>query len=161
MEAVLVPIYSTSSASSGNATQLQGRPVSATGPSAGHTLVWSGSAWVPSTGTPGPTGPAGVDGTKWYSGPGAPSGTFGNSGDYWLNSTSGVLFGPKLSGAWGGGLQLQSGPQGPTGVTGPAGTNGTNGVTGPSGAIGATGPKTSSWTISLPWSGLVMSVGWK
>ena len=150
-----MPIYSTSSASSGNATQLQGRAISASAPSAGHTLVWSGSAWVPSTGSPGPTGPAGNDAAAWYDGVVAPPSNLGKSGDWYINTASGILFGPKASGSWGNGLPLQSGPNGPTGpsgvtgatgpiVTGPTGLGATGptgpGVTGPTGLRGVTGP---------------------
>lgn len=136
-----MPIYSTSSASSGNATQLQGRAISATAPVAGHCLVWSGSAWAPLTGTPGPTGPAGNDAAAWYDGTVAPPSNLGKSGDWYVNTASGILFGPKASGSWGAGLPLQSGPNGPTGPggsTGPTGMSPT-GPTGPTG-IGATGP---------------------
>ena len=133
-----MPIYSTSSASSGNATQLQGRAVSATAPAAGHCLVWSGSAWVPSTGTPGPTGPAGNDAAAWYNGTVVPPSNLGMSGDWYINTASGILFGPKASGSWGNGLPLQSGPNGPTGPSGVTGATGPI-VTGPTG-LGATGP---------------------
>ena len=133
-----MPIYSTSSASSGNATQLQGRAISASAPAAGHTLVWSGSAWVPSTGSPGPTGPAGNDAAAWYNGVVAPPSNLGKSGDWYINTASGILFGPKASGSWGNGLPLQSGPNGPTGPSGVTGATGPI-VTGPTG-LGATGP---------------------
>ena len=133
-----MPIYSTSSPSSGNATQLQGRAVSSTAPLAGHALVWSGSAWVPSTGTPGPTGPAGNDAAAWYSGTVVPPSNLGKSGDWYIDTTAGRLYGPKASGSWGAGIMLQSGPQGPTGSGGPTGPSGV-GPTGPTG-LGATGP---------------------
>jgi hypothetical protein len=145
-----MPIYSTSSASSGNATQLQGRAISATAPVAGHCLVWSGSAWAPLTGTPGPTGPAGNDAAAWYDGTVAPPSNLGKSGDWYINTASGILFGPKASGSWGNGLALQSGPNGPTGpggATGPTGMSPT-GPTGPTGigATGATGPRVTGPT---------------
>ena len=133
-----MPIYSTSSPSSGNATQLQGRAVSSTAPLAGHALVWSGSAWVPSTGTPGPTGPAGNDAAAWYSGTVVPPSNLGKSGDWYIDTAAGRLYGPKASGSWGSGILLQSGPQGPTGSGGATGPSGA-GPTGPTG-LGATGP---------------------
>jgi len=140
-----MPFFSISTPSSGNATQLQGRSVSATAPATGAGLFWNGTAWAPGNGTTGPTGAPGVDGAKFYSGSSGPSSGFGNSGDFWLDTNSGVLYGPKASGSWGAGLQLQSGPQGPTGAqsttpgpTGPTGAAST--VAGPTGGVGATGP---------------------
>lgn len=139
-----MPFFSISTPSSGNATQLQGRAVSATAPATGAGLFWSGTAWTPGNGTTGPTGAPGVDGAKFYSGSSGPTGSFGSSGDFWLDTNSGVLYGPKASGSWGAGLQLQSGPAGPTGpqstVTGPTGPTGAaSSVTGPTGIAGATG----------------------
>ena len=132
-----MPFYSTTSATSGNATQLQGRALSATAPTEGHSLVWDGSAWVPGFATTGPTGPGGVDGGRIFYGTGAPASNLGRSGDSYVDVTSnaGKLYGPKTSGGWGSGISLQGGQQGPTGVTGPTGS----GSTGPTGA-GATGP---------------------
>lgn len=141
-----MPFYSTSSPSSGNATQLQGRAIAATAPATGHCLVWDGTAWVPATGSPGPQGPAGTDGPKILSGTGTPASNLGRSGDYYLDLTSSAaqLFGPKANGAWPAGIALQGGQQGPTGergATGPSGTAGGVGPTGPSGGpTGATGP---------------------
>lgn len=143
-----MPFFSLSSPTSGNATQLQARNVSATAPATGSILTWSGSAWVPGTGQTGPAGAKGDDGSKLLNGSGVPSDGYGRSGDYYLN-TSGALYGPKADGSWGTPLQLQSGPQGPTGgvgatgpagqsITGPAGAAST--VTGPTGAVGAVGP---------------------
>lgn len=142
-----MPFFSISSPSSGNATQLQGRSVSATAPATGAGLFWNGTAWAPGNGTTGPTGAPGQDGAKFYSGSSGPTGTFGASGDFWLDVNGGVLYGPKASGSWGAGIQLQSGPQGPTGaqstVPGPTGPTGVSNVTGPTGVTGpagATGP---------------------
>lgn len=138
-----MPFFSLPATLSGNATQLQGRAVSATAPATNQVLAWSGSAWQPATGV---TGPTGADGSQFYGGSGAPSDGFGNSRDFWLDTTNGRLYGPKANGSWGSPLQLQTGAQGPSGVTGatgPAGQSytgptGIGGVTGPSGAAGAT-----------------------
>ena len=43
-------------------TGLQGNPVASTTPTSGQVLAWNGSAWAPSAGVPGPTGPAGWTG---------------------------------------------------------------------------------------------------
>jgi hypothetical protein len=132
-----MPFFTISSPSSGNATQLQGQPVVATGPATGSVLTYSGTAWTASPGVTGPTGAAGVDGAKIYSGTGAPSAGLGRSGDFYVDTTTGagVLYGPKANGSWGAGLQLQSGPAGPTGSQGAQGLS----ITGPTGSVGATG----------------------
>lgn len=146
-----MPFYSTTSASSGNATQLQARAVAATEPTIGQGLYWDGSAWGPADGTTGPTGASGIDGNRVFSGTGAPASNLGRSGDYYLDLTSnaGRLYGPKASGSWGASIALQGGQQGATGPTGAgstgptgAGTTGPTGasVTGPTGAAGVTGP---------------------
>jgi hypothetical protein len=151
-----MPYFSIQSPTSGNATQLQGRTVSATGPTGGQVLTWDGSSWVPLAGTTGPTGAAGVDGRFIYSGSTGPSSGLGRSGDYYIDSNSGVLYGPKANNAWGSGLQLQTGQQGPTGpsglgFTGPTGAGGT-GPTGDRGPTGAsvTGPTGSPSNVTGP-----------
>jgi len=84
----------------------------------------------------------------------------GANGDFYINTTSWQIFGPKAGGAWPAGVDLQgadgtdgatgptgaTGPQGPqgdtgpTGATGPAGADGNDGATGPQGPQGDTGP---------------------
>ena len=149
-----MPYFSIQSPTSGNATQLQGRAVSATGPTGGQVLTWDGSSWAPLPGVTGPTGMAGVDGAQIYSGSTGPFTGLGRSGDWYIDITAGRLYGPKASNAWGSGLLLQSGQQGPTGVTG-AGATGPTGVgaTGPTGSVGATGasgPTGASSTVTGP-----------
>jgi hypothetical protein len=143
-----MPYFSIPATLSGNATQLQGRSVSATAPAANQVLAWSGSAWLPATGV---TGPTGSDGSQFYGGSGAPSAGFGNSRDFWLDTTNGRLYGPKADGSWGSPLQLQSGAQGPSGVTGATGPAGQS-YTGPTGIGGDTGP-------TGPYGASVVSVG--
>jgi hypothetical protein len=139
-----MPFYSTTSATSGNATQLQGRAISATAPTGGQSLVWDGSSWVPAFATTGPTGAQGSDGGRIFYGTGTPASNLGRSGDSYVDVTSnaGRLYGPKASGSWGTGISLQGGQQGSTGSTGPTGS----GSTGPTGAggTGATGPTGST-----------------
>lgn len=141
-----MPFFSIQSPSSGNATQLQGRAVSATAPSGGQVLGWDGSSWVPAAGVTGPTGSPGVDAPKILSGTTGPVSGYGRNGDFFLDTSAGVLYGPRTNGAWGAGLQLQTGQAGPTGPagvgsTGPASTApGPTGSTGPSGERGHTGP---------------------
>lgn len=140
-----MPFFTLSSPSSGNATQLQGRPVGSTLPATGSVLSYNGSAWVPGQGVTGPSGPRGDDGSKIYGGSGAPAAGFGVSGDFWLDVANGRLYGPKADGLWGSPLQLQSGPAGPTGSTGPVSTTpGPTGSTGPASTVpGPTGPASS------------------
>jgi hypothetical protein len=139
-----MPFYSTTSATSGNATQLQGRALSATAPTGGQSLVWDGSSWVPAFATTGPTGAQGADGGRIFYGTGTPASNLGRSGDSYVDVTSnaGRLYGPKTSGGWGSGISLQGGQQGAAGSTGPTGI----GSTGPTGAggTGATGPTGST-----------------
>ncbi|MFF1684498.1 GDSL-type esterase/lipase family protein [Streptomyces sp. NPDC058254] len=47
-------------------------------------------------------GPAGAAGSQIYSGAGAPPGTTGVNGDYWIDTTPAAvkLYGPKVAGAW-------------------------------------------------------------
>lgn len=147
-----MPFFTISSPSSGNATQLQGQPVVATGPATGSVLTYNGTAWTASQGVTGPTGSPGVDGPRIYSGSGAPSAGLGRSGDFYIDTAAGILYGPKASGSWGAGLQLQSGPAGPTGATGPLATGPTgpaSNVTGPTGPR-VTGPTGPASTITGP-----------
>jgi hypothetical protein len=130
-----MPYFSLSPTGTVDATSLQGRAVSANAPATGAVLGWSGSAWLP---TPGVTGPTGPESVQWLYGSGAPSAGIGRSNDYYLDITGGVLYGPKASGSWGGGLQLQTGQRGPTGPAGATGAAGQS-ITGPSGSVGATG----------------------
>ena len=134
----VVPYFNIQSPTSGNATQLQGRAVSATGPTGGQVLAWDGASWAPTAGVTGPTGSAGADGPLIYNGATGPFSGLGRSGDWYIDSAAGVLYGPKANGSWGIGLQLQSGPAGPTGPVGTAGPTGAAGA-GSTGATGATG----------------------
>jgi hypothetical protein len=73
------------------------------------------------TGPTGPQGPAGANGTVIYSGGTVPSSTQGVPGDFYIDLSTGMFYGPKLSTGWGTGISL-------IGPAGPAGTNGTNGT---------------------------------
>lgn len=87
-------------------------------------------------GATGATGAAGADGKTIISGATPPSPTDGVDGDFYLNTSSSVLSGPKALGAWPAGVSLV----GPTGAQGPAGANGADGAPGATGAQGAQGP---------------------
>lgn len=72
-------------------------------------------------GLAGPQGPAGaagvdgIDGNTILNGATNPNAAIGNLGDFYLNTTTNQLFGPKTAGGWGTGVSL----------IGPAGTGGT------------------------------------
>jgi hypothetical protein len=66
-------------------------------------------------------GGGGGGGNTILSGAGAPSNLVGAAGDYWINTTAWLIYGPKAAGVWPAGVSL-IGPVGPTGATGAAGT---------------------------------------
>jgi len=79
-------------------------------------------------GAPGPTGPAG---RTVLSGSGAPSNAVGLEGDFWLDTATTVLYGPKGPATWPTpGVEL-IGPEGPEGPQGPQGPPGSGGGLGP------------------------------
>ncbi|MHA4806999.1 hypothetical protein ACX0G9_02770 [Flavitalea flava] len=82
-------------------------------------------------GATGAVGPVGANGTVIYSGSGAPSGTTGGLGDFYLDQMASVLYGPKTSSGWGVGFSLVGAP----------GADGANGATGATGATGAAGSR--------------------
>ena len=97
------------------------------------------------TGPQGATGPQGVAGTNGTNGNTvlngtiAPTAAIGVNGDFYINTTTKTIFGPKAAGVW---------PATGTVLVGPAGTNGTNGINGntvlngtivPTAAIGVNG----------------------
>ncbi len=115
-----------------------------TGQTPGNTTYWQQMAPTPSAGAGGATGPAGptgptggigpsgTDGRTVLSGQTDPASGTGVDGDFYINTDTSKIFGPKASGAW------------PTGVTliGPAGNDGRtllNGPNAPSVGIGAVG----------------------
>jgi len=78
-------------------------------------------------GVVGPAGPAGTNGQNGsviYSGSTTPASATGVAGDFYIDLSTGLLYGPKTSGGWGTGISLK-------------GTNGTNGATGATGAAGS------------------------
>jgi hypothetical protein len=69
------------------------------------------------TGTTGPKGATGLDGKTILSGTIAPSSAVGNVGDFYLNTLSSAIYGPKTVSGWGSAMSLV-GPQGPQGLAG-------------------------------------------
>lgn len=121
--------------STGAASTVPG-PTGATGPagSVGATGPTGVTGAVGATGPTGPTGATGVAGFSVLNGTVDPT-TQGVNGDFYINTSTNRIFGPKAAGTWPAGVNLI----GPTGATGPAGAVGATGATGPAGAVGATG----------------------
>ena len=116
------------------------------------------------TGQAGPQGPAGAtgsqgapgdDGLSVLSGASDPATTVGVNGDFYINTATSKIFGPKVAGNWPTGVSLigPTGPQGPTGVTGTTGAAGSAGPIGPQGAAGPTGPPGATGAAGTNGSG--------
>ena len=107
-------------------------------------------------GPAGPNGIAGADGKTVLSGTSNPT-TQGVDGDFYINTSSNTLFGPKSGGSWPSGVSLvgAQGSAGPAGPAGAAGSAGTIGATGPAGPQGPTGLLTNGSTAgNTPyWNG--------
>ncbi|WP_268125332.1 tail fiber domain-containing protein [Roseivirga pacifica] len=79
-------------------------------------------------GVDGINGTDGVDGKSMLNGTGAPAPTLGNNGDFYIDTNSNNIYGPKTAGTWGAATSLI----GPAGADGTDGTNGTDGIDGKS-----------------------------
>ena len=95
-------------------------------------------------GIQGLVGPAGADGSVMYSGEGVPATETGIKGDYYCNSTTGMLYGPKKDDAsWEGADSFSlKGENGNDGTNGTDGTNGSKILSGeniPAASIGKLG----------------------
>ena len=87
----------------------------------------SSGAWpVTYTSLIGPQGPAGVNGNTILYGSGAPANTLGVDGNFYIDTSAHMLYGPKAGGVWPAGTSL-IGPQGPQGIPGTPGANGQRG----------------------------------
>jgi len=103
-------------------------------------------------GTQGATGNTGAAGNTILSGSTDPTDSVGNNGDYYINTATSTLFGPKANGKWPPGVSLV-GPAGPGGNPGAPGNTVLSGVGVPSNSIGNNGDfylDTSTWTIYGP-----------
>lgn len=102
--------------------------------------------------TPGPAGADGVDGVDGSDGKSVlygaadPGPADGVDGEFWINTVSNFLFGPKAAGTW---------PAG-TSLVGPTGAAGADGAPGADGADGAPAPTavTSAWSPDITPTGL-------
>jgi hypothetical protein len=112
------------------------------------------------TGSIGPSGPAGANGHTVLSGTGAPSGVFGNDGDFYIDTSAEVLYGPKANGVWPGpGVSLIGAPgtPGAAGAAGPAGPPGPPGTLSGIDALSGTACNIGTpyqGTLSVSYSGL-------
>lgn len=107
---------------------------------------WSKLADKGDTGATGATGAAGANGNTIRYGTTAPASGTGADGDFFLNTATMTLYGPKAAGVWPAGVPLQ-GPQGVQGVQGVQGPQGAQGVQGPQGPAGSI---TSATGIDIP-----------
>ncbi|WP_138430471.1 collagen-like protein [Fodinibius saliphilus] len=126
-------------------------------------------------GQQGPVGPAGDDGSKIYSGQGVPGSSKGDMGDYYLDTSTGDMYGPKNDQGWGTPISLQ-GPPGQDGQDGKDGSQIYSGSSAPQSSLGKEGdyylnkstfnlygPKTASgWgtPINLKGTANVMYSNW-
>jgi hypothetical protein len=94
----------------------------------------------------------GANGNSILNGTINPTSAVGVDGDFYVNTTTSAIFGPKVAGNWPAGISLvgpagpqglvgATGAQGPQGLQGPTGAAGATGSQGPAGATGATGPQ--------------------
>ncbi|MDN5284539.1 MAG: hypothetical protein JWR38_813 [Mucilaginibacter sp.] len=73
------------------------------------------AGWGAGVSLKGATGATGAAGSKTLSGTGAPAAGLGSNGDFYLNKSNYLLYGPKTDAGWGTGLNLQ-GPAGTANV---------------------------------------------
>ena len=90
------------------------------------------------TGATGATGPAGANGSTIGYGTTAPTTSTGNNGDFYINTSTDFIYGPKANGAWPTGISL-IGPQGAMGAPGANGNTIDYGTTAPTATTGNNG----------------------
>ena len=112
------------------------------------------------TGATGPQGSAGTNGNTVWNGTTTPAKSTGVNGDFYLDTATNCLYGPKASGAWPSPCVTLVGPQGATGAQGPTGSTGATGSQGPTGPAGATGPQGPAGTNgNTVWNGTTTPTG--
>jgi hypothetical protein len=98
--------------------------------------VIEGMVTVLELNVPGPQGPPGI-GSEWVQGAGVPGTGLGGDGDFYLDTATGDIYGPKAEGAWGAIIfNIAEGQQGPAGDAGVNGADGADGADGTDGADG-------------------------
>lgn len=90
-------------------------------------------------GEAGMVGPAGDDGSMMYANDSEPLAEQGAPGDFYLDSSTGELYGPKSKDGWGEPTIVLMGQNGSNGEDGKDGINGTNGIDGEDGKDGVDG----------------------
>jgi hypothetical protein len=117
-----------------------------------HLMIYNGETWYDHGLYTGVTGSAGTDGNVILYDAAAPT-TEGTNGDFYLDTSTNTLYGPKAAGSWPVGVPL-------TGTAGSAGTNASttvlNGSGAPSNGTGVNGDfyiDTASATLYGPKSG--------
>jgi hypothetical protein len=96
-------------------------------------------------------GPPGVRGSSILNGARDPFNSDGLDGDWWINTATAFIAGPKAGGFWPVGISMV-GPPGPTGNVGATGATGTQGQQGPPGpgasVLSGAGPPTTATGMS-------------
>ncbi|MBK7761901.1 MAG: collagen-like protein [Bacteroidetes bacterium] len=93
-------------------------------------------------------GVAGTNGKTILNGTSNPTSGQGVDGDFFLNTTTNQIFGPKTAGAWGSGTSI-IGPQGIQGIQGLTGATGSQGIQGVQGIQGNPGVNGSNGTNGI------------
>ena len=101
------------------------------------------------TGATGSQGASGTDGKTVANGTTDPDTSTGVDGDFYINTATNTLFGPKANGAWPSGVAL----------VGPQGATGAQGIQGPTGATGAAGPAPSGTGLVTVTNGSLQTPG--
>uniref|UniRef100_UPI0040476453 hypothetical protein n=1 Tax=Algoriphagus sp. TaxID=1872435 RepID=UPI0040476453 len=101
------------------------------------------------TGASGANGTTGADGKTVRNGTSNPVSGTGVDGDFYINTATNTLFGPKANGAWPSGVAL----------VGPTGATGAQGIQGPTGATGAAGPAPSGTGLVTVTNGSLQTPG--
>lgn len=97
------------------------------------------------------SGMQGPRGASILNGSGLPSSSIGIPSDYYLDTLTDILYGPKTSSWSSSGVSL-SGPVGPTGPTGPAGYSVYTGTSAPNNSLGNNGDTYIQSTANLIYS---------
>ena len=99
------------------------------------------------TGIQGSAGTAGIDGKTILSGTTAPDPSSGAVGDFYLNTATSLLYGPKTISGWPGNGTSLVGSRGEQGVQGIQGLSGAQGIQGAQGPVGPQGPAATDGAV--------------
>ncbi|WP_116380837.1 hypothetical protein [Cupriavidus taiwanensis] len=120
-----------------------------------NTVTWmmfgpkANGVWPAGVSLAGPGGNTGAAGSTILSGSVDPTDSVGNNGDYYINTSTSTLFGPKANGTWPAGVPLGSA----TGTPPPSGGTVLSGTGAPANSLGNNGDyylDTSTWTLYGP-----------